>query len=106
MPSACQRSLSGCDPVAVSQLARPISTRAAMFRVVCRILMISATAVPNALIRVPKSTRRLDSEIRQDEVRAGAPDPKQRFHHDALAVDPATLGSCTDHRILSAYLIR
>src|SRR5205823_2245992 len=55
--------------------------------------------------RLRHQARSLSGEIRDHDVRAGAPNSDERFHHDAFAIDPPALGRRFDHRILAADLI-
>src|SRR5437867_10615591 len=65
-----------------------------------------SAAPPIATRSLRERTGRLACVVGDDDVRAGAADPRQRFQHRAALVDPAVAGGRLEHGVLAAHVIR
>src|SRR5437899_2973448 len=65
-----------------------------------------AAAPPSALRSLCERTRGLTCVVGDDDVRAGAADPRQRFQHRAALVDPPVPGGRLEHGVLAAHVVR
>src|SRR5829696_1365834 len=67
--------------------------------VVAMLVMVRAGA-SDVVAALAQHVGRVDREVGQDEVGAGAADREQRLDHRARAVEPPALGGRLEHRVL------
>src|SRR5688500_10640709 len=88
-------------PVATVHVPKPTSLTATPLAGRMRVFMKGSLGAPSRSRALGAQTlRRFGREIGDDDVRAGAPDADQRFHHRPIAVDPSTLRRRTNHSVL------